>query len=297
MESFSIAALLLYPLVLRRSRFSLSLNRECSPSFRFTSLPLPTSCLLVASRKPGMRQCGISPPQAAFRRAGERWSQNGFPPRSHPLSPVSHLNYRRPHPGLLALIPMPCPGEDHISSKDMTLGSVRPWLRSLRRSHGIRNRFRDWQASFDPGVDSPSLHAHHQADGPHAVALGVHGHNHVLYPFRLVGMLGFRDEMIEALSTSAGVFVAGMAVLGEPLELAEGWNRAWDTASRTGIPGVEPSPHLTTIRLSLSATILTLYQHTLGIPANVSLRSSSPGGGQAEGADVPRVTPPATALL
>ena len=45
MESVSKAMLLLYPLVQRFMRFSLSLKRECSPSFRFPSLPLPTTCL------------------------------------------------------------------------------------------------------------------------------------------------------------------------------------------------------------------------------------------------------------
>ena len=40
-----MAMLLLYPLVRRCNQLSLSLDRECSPSFRLTCPPLSTSCL------------------------------------------------------------------------------------------------------------------------------------------------------------------------------------------------------------------------------------------------------------
>ena len=47
MESLKMAALLLDPLVLR---CSLSPSRECSPSFQFTSTPLPTTCRSVGNQ-------------------------------------------------------------------------------------------------------------------------------------------------------------------------------------------------------------------------------------------------------
>ena len=45
-EYTSIAMLLVYPLVRRISRFNFPRHTECSPSFQFTALPLPTTCRL-----------------------------------------------------------------------------------------------------------------------------------------------------------------------------------------------------------------------------------------------------------
>ena len=46
-------------------------------------------------------------------------------------------------------------------------------LRSLRCPLVTRNRFRAWQAFFDPGADSPCLDLKYPADGPDAVAPGI----------------------------------------------------------------------------------------------------------------------------
>ena len=78
-----MATLLLCPLVRRCIRFSLSLKRECSPSFRFTSPPLLTTCRL-AGNHPYVHLVGVG---AVFLRLG----QSSIEPEESNLRAVPHL--------------------------------------------------------------------------------------------------------------------------------------------------------------------------------------------------------------
>ncbi len=100
------------------------------------------------------------------------------------------------------------------------MGNARPRLRSLRCSPVIWSRFRDWQAFFDPGIDGPGLDSNIRLMAsmllPSAYMATAMFFTRSGW-FRLMGMLGIRNEVVEALPAAVGLLTAGATVFGQPV--------------------------------------------------------------------------------